>query len=196
MSALLRRAARGVASATSVVDVSLARRRVHDADRPRRVHPRPPRHGHVAAAPRGALTVADRRSPRSRVRIAVRSRSTLALRSPGRDGVGDRRQRTGPRAHRRATPNATASATSASSLPTMCPTDVRFSTIWSNPPIRIGKRALHELLRGLARPARTDGGTAVLVVQKHLGADSLQRWLTSRRASPPSASRAGPASAC
>lgn len=57
------------------------------------------------------------------------------------------------------------------------PDNVWFATIWSNPPIRIGKRALHDLLlRWLAR--LTPEGTAVLVVQKHLGADSLQRWLT------------------
>ena len=57
------------------------------------------------------------------------------------------------------------------------PADVVFGGIWSNPPIRIGKAALHELLaRWLARlePAR---GHAYLVVQKHLGADSLARWL-------------------
>jgi 16S rRNA (guanine1207-N2)-methyltransferase len=48
--------------------------------------------------------------------------------------------------------------------------------LWSNPPIRIGKAALHELLsRWLGRLAPT--GAAVLVVHKHLGADSLQRWL-------------------
>ena len=57
------------------------------------------------------------------------------------------------------------------------PADARFSTIWSNPPIRIGKIALHALL--LTWLARLDAaGTATLVVQKHLGADSLQRWLT------------------
>ncbi len=56
------------------------------------------------------------------------------------------------------------------------PADVGFATIWSNPPIRIGKAALHELLlRWLPRLA--PGGRAVLVVQKHLGADSLARWL-------------------
>ena len=56
------------------------------------------------------------------------------------------------------------------------PPDVRFATIWSNPPIRIGKSALHDLLEGwLVRLDPT--GTASLVVQKHLGADSLQRWL-------------------
>jgi len=56
------------------------------------------------------------------------------------------------------------------------PSDVRFATIWSNPPIRIGKPALHDLLE--AWLARLDvDGSASLVVQKHLGADSLQRWL-------------------
>ena len=56
------------------------------------------------------------------------------------------------------------------------PEDVRFTTIWSNPPIRIGKQPLQRLLtRWLSRLA--PGGAAVLVVQKHLGADSLQRWL-------------------
>ena len=56
------------------------------------------------------------------------------------------------------------------------PATARFATIWSNPPIRIGKPALHDLLtRWLGRLA--DGGTACLVVQKHLGADSLARWL-------------------
>lgn len=48
--------------------------------------------------------------------------------------------------------------------------------IWSNPPVRIGKNALHHLLAGwLARLA--DGGAAFLVVQRNLGSDSLQRWL-------------------
>ncbi len=57
------------------------------------------------------------------------------------------------------------------------PGDVRFGTVWSNPPIRIGKPALHDLLvRWLDR--LTPEGRAVLVVQKHLGADSLHRWLT------------------
>jgi 16S rRNA (guanine1207-N2)-methyltransferase len=51
-----------------------------------------------------------------------------------------------------------------------------FAAIWSNPPIRIGKDALHELLAGwLGRLA--PGGHAYLVVQRNLGADSLHRWL-------------------
>ena len=61
--------------------------------------------------------------------------------------------------------------------PDHVPADVRFTTIWSNPAIRIGKPALHEmLLRWLGR--LTPDGTAVLVVHKHLGSDSLQTWLT------------------
>jgi 16S rRNA G1207 methylase RsmC len=60
--------------------------------------------------------------------------------------------------------------------PDAVPRDIMFSTIWSNPPIKIGKAALHDVLATwLARLA--DDGTAALVVQKHLGADSLQRWL-------------------
>ena len=56
------------------------------------------------------------------------------------------------------------------------PADVRFDLIWSNPPIRIGKPALHALLSTWLRRLSSEG-RAVLVVQKHLGADSLQRWL-------------------
>ncbi len=60
--------------------------------------------------------------------------------------------------------------------------------LWSNPPIRVGKAALHAMLTrwlGLLRP----DAAAWLVVHKHLGSDSLQRWLeghglpTSRQAS-------------
>nr|PZN47837.1 MAG: MFS transporter [Actinomycetota bacterium] len=56
------------------------------------------------------------------------------------------------------------------------PPEPRFAAIWSNPPIRIGKQALHALLSAwLDRLA--PGGEAYLVVQKHLGSDSLHRWL-------------------
>jgi 16S rRNA G1207 methylase RsmC len=54
--------------------------------------------------------------------------------------------------------------------------ELRFDTIWSNPPIRIGKDELHALLR-LWIPRLAPGGSAWLVVQKNLGSDSLQRWL-------------------
>ncbi|MDQ4008909.1 MAG: methyltransferase [Actinomycetota bacterium] len=60
--------------------------------------------------------------------------------------------------------------------PDAVPDDVRFDQIWSNPPIRVGKQALHALLlRWLPRLA--PGGEARLVVGRNLGADSLQRWL-------------------
>ncbi|MGK2928285.1 MAG: class I SAM-dependent methyltransferase [Acidimicrobiales bacterium] len=52
-----------------------------------------------------------------------------------------------------------------------------FDLIWSNPPIRIGKVALHELL-GEWLQRLSVSGSAVLVVNRHLGADSLQHWLT------------------
>jgi 16S rRNA (guanine1207-N2)-methyltransferase len=62
--------------------------------------------------------------------------------------------------------------------PDEVPPDVTFDEIWSNPPIRVGKAELHELLdRWLPRLA--PGGSAWLVVGRHLGADSLQAWLTS-----------------
>lgn len=51
-----------------------------------------------------------------------------------------------------------------------------YDEIWSNPPIRIGKPALHDLLLTWL-PRLDEGGRAVLVVGKNLGADSLQRWL-------------------
>ena len=56
------------------------------------------------------------------------------------------------------------------------PADLTFDLIVSNPPIRIGKKNLHSLLEHwLDRLAPT--GHAELVVQKHLGSDSLHRWL-------------------
>lgn len=58
------------------------------------------------------------------------------------------------------------------------PADLRFDAIWSNPPIRIGKAALHELLKTWL-PRLESGGRAMLVVQKQLGADSLLAWIQS-----------------
>ena len=57
------------------------------------------------------------------------------------------------------------------------PQDRQFDTVWSNPPIRVGKEALHEILLTWL-PRLAPGGTAWLVVQKNLGGDSLQRWLS------------------
>jgi 16S rRNA (guanine1207-N2)-methyltransferase len=57
------------------------------------------------------------------------------------------------------------------------PAEQRFDLIVSNPPIRIGKKNLHPLLE-LWLDRLTPDGHAELVVHKHLGSDSLQRWLT------------------
>jgi 16S rRNA G1207 methylase RsmC len=57
------------------------------------------------------------------------------------------------------------------------PADIEFDTIWSNPPIRIGKSALHELLMAYL-PRLAAGGYAYLVVQRNLGSDSLIPWLS------------------
>ncbi|WP_119730536.1 class I SAM-dependent methyltransferase [Thermomonospora amylolytica] len=54
--------------------------------------------------------------------------------------------------------------------------ELRFDALWSNPPIRIGKTALHDLLATWL-DRLTPTGTAHLVVSKHLGSDSLHRWL-------------------
>lgn len=63
--------------------------------------------------------------------------------------------------------------------PSEVPPDLAVDLLWSNPPIRIGKQALHTLLGGWL-DRLSPAGSAVLVVQKHLGADSLQRWLADR----------------
>ena len=61
--------------------------------------------------------------------------------------------------------------------PDEVPDNVIFDVIWSNPPIKAGKKELHELLnRWLAR--LSPDGYAVLVVNKNLGSDSLAKWLT------------------
>lgn len=59
------------------------------------------------------------------------------------------------------------------------PAEVSFAAIWSNPPIRVGKEALHDLLLTWL-PRLVPGGQAWLVVSKNLGADSLITWLDER----------------
>jgi 16S rRNA G1207 methylase RsmC len=61
--------------------------------------------------------------------------------------------------------------------PEEVPADLVLDQIWSNPPIRVGKGALHALLTLWLDRLAPGTGTAELVVQKHLGADSLARWL-------------------
>ena len=60
--------------------------------------------------------------------------------------------------------------------PSEVPANLEFTGIWSNPPIRVGKEVLHELMTTWL-PRLEIGANAYLVVQKNLGADSLQRWI-------------------
>lgn len=62
------------------------------------------------------------------------------------------------------------------STPDNVPDDIRFMTIWSNPPIRVGKNELHGLLERWL-PRLESGCDGWLVVQRNLGSDSLHRWL-------------------
>jgi 16S rRNA G1207 methylase RsmC len=61
--------------------------------------------------------------------------------------------------------------------PDEVPAGLRFDQIWSNPPIRIGKAQLHQLMQRWL-PRLTPQGQAWLVVARHLGGDSLADWLT------------------
>jgi len=55
--------------------------------------------------------------------------------------------------------------------------ETKYDGLWSNPSIRIGKPAMHHMLTvWLDRLSPT--GVAWLVVQRHLGADSLADWMT------------------
>jgi 16S rRNA G1207 methylase RsmC len=58
------------------------------------------------------------------------------------------------------------------------PPEIAFMTIWSNPPIRVGKNELHSMLESWL-PRLEPASDAWLVVARNLGSDSLQRWLES-----------------
>jgi 16S rRNA G1207 methylase RsmC len=60
------------------------------------------------------------------------------------------------------------------------PEDLAFDALWSNPPIRVGKDALHSLLETWL-PRVAFGADAHMVVQRNLGADSLARWIGEQR---------------
>ena len=60
--------------------------------------------------------------------------------------------------------------------PENVPPDVTFMTMWSNPPIRVGKNELHGMLEHWL-PRLESGCDGWLVVQRNLGSDSLHRWL-------------------
>lgn len=100
-----------------------------------------------------------------------------ALRMPGREiwaiDVNERsRELTRANAERLSLTNVRVAA------PDELSADLRFAQIRSNPPIRVGKQVLHGILRQWL-PRLTPSGLAYLVVAKHLGADSLQRWIAS-----------------
>ena len=60
--------------------------------------------------------------------------------------------------------------------PAGVPAEIRFAAIYSNPPVRVGKKPLHDLLLEWFPRLQPDG-RAYLVVQRNLGADSLAAWL-------------------
>jgi 16S rRNA G1207 methylase RsmC len=62
------------------------------------------------------------------------------------------------------------------SAPESVPGDLQLDEIWSNPPVRIGKPALHDLLLTWLPRLRPEG-QAWLVMARNLGSDSLARWL-------------------
>ena len=101
---------------------------------------------------------------------------TMALRSPDTQVWGvDVNERVLDLARQNA---ATAGAANVSiALPSEVPADLRFRTIWSNPPIRVGKDELHAILLTWL-PRLEVAGDAWLVVSKDLGGDSLQKWLS------------------
>src|SRR5216683_377821 len=79
----------------------------------------------------------------------------------------------------RANAAATKTANVTASLPDDVPAELRFAAIYSNPPVRVGKGPLHELLlRWL--PRLEAGASAYLVVQRNLGSDSLAAWLSTQ----------------
>ncbi|PJJ72506.1 methyltransferase family protein [Diaminobutyricimonas aerilata] len=65
--------------------------------------------------------------------------------------------------------------------PADVPSDVSFMTVWSNPPIRVGKDELHSMLRTWL-PRLQPGTDAWLVVARNLGSDSLHRWMQTEMA--------------
>lgn len=103
---------------------------------------------------------------------------TLALRSPGARVWGVDVNR---RSLDLARDNAAAAGVDNVTFcePDEVPADLRFDTIWSNPPIHVGKAALHAILTQWL-PRLTDDGVAHVVVQKHLGSDSLQKWVNAQ----------------
>jgi len=62
--------------------------------------------------------------------------------------------------------------------PEEIPQEISFDLIWSNPPVRIGKNKMMNLL-SLWLKRLTTSGSAALVINKNLGSDSLHTWMES-----------------
>jgi 16S rRNA (guanine1207-N2)-methyltransferase len=60
--------------------------------------------------------------------------------------------------------------------PEETPDELRFAGLWTNPPIRIGKPALHALLTRWL-PRLLPGAAGWMVVHRNLGSDSLAAWM-------------------
>lgn len=60
--------------------------------------------------------------------------------------------------------------------PDEVPDEVTFAQIWSNPPTHVGKAELHAVLSRWL-PRLNPEGVAWLVINRHLGGDSLHTWL-------------------
>jgi len=124
--------------------------------------PKPPTHGDILdlGAGYGPIAIAlARQAPEAKIWAVDVNERALEL---TRANAGAAR-----------TPNVTAS------LPDEVPQEVRFAAIYSNPPVRVGKAPLHELLlRWL--PRLDQGASAYLVVQRNLGSDSLAAWLNTQ----------------
>ncbi len=121
--------------------------------------PLPPSEGEILdlGSGYGPIAIAlARQAPRARVWAVDVNERAIELTKANAEGA--------------AVANVTASA------PDEVPDDVQFDAIYSNPPVRVGKAALHELLVRWLRRLRPEG-RAYLVVQRNLGADSLATWL-------------------
>ena len=162
---------------SATVDVELPDASLHAAHRPRRVQPRPPRRRHrrccCAGAPPPPPT-GDAARPRLRRRADRPRRSPAGRPAPTVWAVD-----VNERARALCAANAAANGLTnvAVAAPDDVPGDVRFDADLVEPadPHRQGRAA--RAAAALARPPRRRRAGAVLVVQKHLGADSLQRWL-------------------
>ena len=111
-----------------------------------------PRQGHRRAAARGAPSRRPAATCWTSAAAGDRSRSRWRLRAPAATRLGRGRQRALARPGADATPRSLG-LDGVTVRPEDVPGDVRFAAIWSNPPIRVGKAVLHDLLLDLAPAA-------------------------------------------